>query len=453
MKYVSFTEGGYRMDTRISPVQVLILLFITFTGVGCSVIFHFPLAIGFIPGFLVLVLVSKQAKISWLQTLKISLRGIYKTRIVIVILFLVSFLLPSWYLSGTIDQMVNGALMFITPKHFFVLSFLASMIVSMLLGTTVGTLSAIGVPILGTATVLHLPLGVAAGALVSGAFVGDRTSPFSSSHQLLSHTVEIPLKSQAKAMVLTTVTAVVLCFCFYGGIDFWVSAKTGVNPKPVDWSGLSWSKFIPPLVLVLMVVFRLSIIYAFLSSILSAAVIAWFKGTAIVNIFAAFWNGISGLGGGLVHMYELLLFLALAGAYNGLLEELDVIQPYLDKWLKTSRSLTVDTLKTITATFMISLISANQTLPIILTGRSFLSHWDRKYGKAELVRVMSDSTMLFPGIVPWSVLTIMCSTIVGVPLFSYLPFALFLWVLPFITLGVSKIKQFRKEKFTNASAA
>ena len=145
-------------------------------------------------------------------------------------------------------------------------------------------------------------------------------------------------------------------------------------------------------------------------------------------------------------MYELLLFLAIAGAYNGLLEELNVIQPYLDKWLQSSTTLTDDTLKTFAATLLISFIAANQTLPIILTGRSFLPHWSSKYGKEELARVMGDTTMLFPGMVPWSVLAIMCSTIVGIPIFEYLPYAIFLWLLPLLTIIVSFFKHVKKSR-------
>jgi Na+:H+ antiporter, NhaC family len=175
-------------------------------------------------------------------------------------------------------------------------------------------------------------------------------------------------------------------------------------------------------------------------------VIALFGGISYTKLVFSLWGGIEGLGGGFLQMYELLLFLALAGAYNGLLEEMNVIQPYLDKWLQSSRSLTGDTLKTLLATFLITLIAANQTLPIILTGRSFLPHWSSNYGKEELARVMGDSTMLFPGVVPWSVLAIMCSTIVGIPIMDYLPFALFLWILPILTILVSLVKQARKSK-------
>ena len=110
---------------RFSVKQLISLLTVTLAGVCWSVLFHQPLVIGFLPGYLILVFLSKKNKQSVKQILQISFRGVYKTRIVILILFLVSFLLPSWYLSGTIDQMVKIALYFIHPDYFFVLSFIA----------------------------------------------------------------------------------------------------------------------------------------------------------------------------------------------------------------------------------------------------------------------------------------------------------------------------------------
>ncbi|WML60266.1 Na+/H+ antiporter NhaC family protein [Neobacillus sp. PS2-9] len=428
----------------------MLLLIVTISGVIWSVSFHYPLVAGFFPGYVILVVLARKKYNSLRVILQISVTGIQKTKIVIIILSLVSLLLPSWYLAGTIDQMVKIALYLINPHHFIFLSFLVAMFFSMLLGTTVGTLSAIGIPILGTAAVLHLPIEIVAGALVSGAFVGDRTSPFSSSHQLLSHTVEVPVKKQWKAMLLTTIIAIGICFSLYGLFDLLYSNKLVIKSHTFVWGELSLITFIPPLVLIGFVVCRLSIIYAFLSSILSAAIIALVKGIAFSKITSACWFGIDGLGGGFSHMFELLLFLVLAGAYNGLLEELNVIQPYLDQWLQSSRSLMSDTVKTLLATLLISVIAANQTLPIILTGRSFLPHWSNKYGKEELVRVMGDSTMLFPGMVPWSVLAIMCSTIVGIPLSEYLPYAFFLWGLPFLTLLSSFLKQVLLRKGKNA---
>lgn len=441
------------MTSKFSSLQVFTLLLVTILGVVWSVSFHKPLVVGFFPGYLVLFLLALKKKYSLKVTLMLSLKGIQKTKVVIIILSLVSVLLPSWYLAGTIEQMVKVALYIIHPHHFFLLTFLVAMAFSMLLGTTVGTLSAIGIPILSTAVVLQLPPEIVAGALISGAFVGDRTSPFSSSHQLLSHTVEVTVKKQWKAMLVTSIIAIVICFSVYGLLDYLHTNKSAIHHNSFSWGEVSVFTFIPPLVLIGMVVCRISIIYAFLFSILSAVMIAFVNGVAFSKIIPRIWFGVEGLGGGFVHIYELLLFLVLAGAYNGLIEKLNVIQPYLDKWLQSSRSLMSDTLRTLLATLLISVIAANQTLPIILTGRSFLPHWTKKFGKEELARVMGDSTMLFPGMIPWSVLAIMCSTIVGIPLIEYLPYAFFLWGLPFLTILISFLKQVLKRNVKTATAA
>lgn len=411
-----------------------------------AVSFDKPLVLGFLPGFLLLVLLTKSKGFTFKKIAQISSHGVKRTSGVIWILFLVGFLLPSWYLAGTIEQMVSIALNLITLEHYFVTSFVISFIFSMILGTSVGTLSSIGIPIMGSALALNLPLEIVAGAIISGAFVGDRTSPFSSAHQLLAHTVEIQVKKQFYAMALTTIVAIVLGIGFYQYLDILLLSEIPIKHMAEIQAELNFSKFLPPFILILLVIFRVRIFYAFIASITSACMLALMNGVGVVKLLRALMYGIEGLGGGLNNMYLLLLFLGLAGAYNGLLEELKIVQNLLERWLHASNSLIADTIKTMLATFGITLIAANQTLPIILTGRSFLSHWSTRYSNAELARVMADSTMLFPGIVPWSVLTIMCSTIVGVSILDYFQYAIFLWVLPLLTIGVSIVKSVSRKK-------
>ncbi|WP_456271335.1 Na+/H+ antiporter NhaC family protein [Bacillus sp. AK031] len=298
-----------------------------------------------------------------------------------------------------------------------------------------------------TAAVLGMPPEITAGALVSGAFVGDRTSPFSSSHQLLSHTVETDTGKQFSKFLPTTLGAVLVCLVFYFLADTNQRAgNTIFSSQDFQWEDLSLIKFLPPLILILFVLFRIRILYAFICSVLAAAMIALVDGVNPVSVLKSLWFGVDGIGGGLSNMYFLLLFLALAGAYNGLLEGFGIIQPLLNNWLRNSKGLAADSLKTIFATLVISLISANQTLPIILTGRSFINHWKDKYGNLELARVMGDSTMVFPGMIPWSVLAIMCSTILGVPILAYLPYAVFLWSLPLLTIIFSFYREYVRNK-------
>ncbi|WP_409253940.1 Na+/H+ antiporter NhaC family protein [Bacillus sp. SCS-153A] len=440
-------------SSQYSVKQVIGIIVVTLTGVLVSVGISRPLFFGFLPGYFLLaaVILSQGARPA--DVLDMSWKGLKKTRGVIYILLMVSFLLPSWYVSGVIDQLVFISLKLITADHFFVVSFFIALGFSMVLGTSVGTLSAVGIPIMSSALALGLPASITAGALISGAFVGDRTSPFSSSHQLLSHTVEVEAGKQFRKFLPTTVAAILICMAFYMAMD--AEKQAGVtlfDNEAFHWSELSYIKFLPPAILIILVVLRTKILYAFIGSVFTAVVIALANGVEILSVFRSLWFGAEGIGGGLSRMYFLLLFLALAGAFNGLLEGYRVIQPLLDRWLTHSKGLVNDSIKTILATLVISLISANQTLPIILTGRSFLAHWEQRYDKAELSRVMGDSTMLFPGMIPWSVLAIMCSTIIGVPLLTYLPYALFLWVLPILTLILSYFKQYKNRMIQNRKA-
>lgn len=424
--------------------QVLAIIAVTLSGVLASVSLEFPLFFGFLPGYSILtfLVLSKGARLK--EVLRISWAGVKKTRGVIYILLLVSFLLPSWYISGVIQQLVSIALYLVTPDHFYVLSFIICMVFSMILGTSVGTLSAVGIPLMSSALALDLSSAITAGALISGAFVGDRTSPFSSAHQLLSHTVEVRTGKQFKKFLPTSISAISVCVIFYMVMDSGRHYGTTVfSNETIEWGNLSIIKFLPPLILVAFVVLRVRILFAFMCSVLTACLIGLAEGAGIFFLLESLWYGVEGIGGGLSSMLFLLLFLALAGAYNGIMEGYRIIQPLLDRWLKNSKGLFNDSIKTIIATFIISMISANQTLPIILTGRSFLHHWNEKYDKSELARTMGDSTMLFPGMIPWSVLAIMCSTILGVPILSYLPYAVFLWILPILTLLLSMYKQSR----------
>jgi Na+:H+ antiporter, NhaC family len=421
----------------------MFLVMVTLTGVILSVGLHIPLVVGFLPGYLYLVYFVKRKGVTLSKIFSISLKGINKTSGVIYILLLVGFLLPSWYLSGTIGQLVDVSLNLLTPAYFLTLSFIVASVFSMVLGTSVGTLSAVGIPIMTTGIANGHSPEVIAGALIAGAFVGDRTSPFSSAHQLLAHTLELSIKEQFRAMFPTTLFSMIIGILFFSMID--ARFKVGLIGGSIvnDLDHLSFITVVPPLLLISIVLFRVKIIFAFIVSISSACLIALYKQTPFTELLNALFYGVEGMGGGFFNMYLLLLFLALAGAYNGLLEEFKIIQSFLEQWLATSFSLLGDTVKTMIATTFIAMIAANQTLPIILTGRTFLTHWKNRYTKAELARVMGDSTMLVPGMLPWSVLAIMCSTIVGVPLLSYLPYAIFLWLLPLLSLGVSFFKELK----------
>ncbi|WP_027410321.1 Na+/H+ antiporter NhaC family protein [Anoxybacteroides tepidamans] len=440
-------------DISFSNREMLGLLLTTLLGIFISVVCHITLLIGFTPGLLFLIAACKKKGVGTRDLMLMGLRGAMKTKEVIIILLFVSMLLPMWELSGTINEMVALFLHFLSKDHFLFLAFLFMVLTSLLLGTAVGSLSALGIPIISAASSLHLPLDIVAGALISGAFVGDRTSIFSSAYQLLAHTVEVPLYRQLRKLLPTTILAVGLSAALYALFDSMMIPASSAAFSPHISANGGMELFIalmPPAVLLTLVCFRIKIKYAFLSSICCAAAVALLRGVPALAIVNHLWIGGERLGGGVHSMLFLLLFIAVAGVYNGILEELQLVQPFLNRWLADARSLVSYSWRTIVASLFIAVVACNQTLPIILTGRSFLFHWQKNYSREELARIMADSTMLFPGLIPWSILAIMCSTITKVPVLSYMPYAIFLWSLPLMTLFISYGKQVRAKEVASA---
>ncbi|TLS37515.1 Na+/H+ antiporter NhaC family protein [Pseudalkalibacillus caeni] len=419
---------------ELSVREFVTLMLLTLAGVVSSVMSGFPLAIGFLPGLFYLIALARKRNATVNQLRRMGIAGILKTKEVIWIFILIGMLLPAWMLSGTIPAMVDLSLSFISANHFLVTSFIISLVFSMILGTSVGTLSSIGIPLMATAKVLGLPVDVVAGAIVSGAFVGDRTSPLSSSHQLLASSLEIKLNMQFKAMLPTSIVGIIGSVVFFSYLDFALIFKEGNDVSGASNFSGSYLPLLPPVILLAMVILGVKIRFAFICSIIGASVLAFYKHIAVGTWVHALWFGTETVHGGLQSMLMLMAFIALAGIYNGIIEEMKLIQPLLDKWLGSTRTLARNTVKTIGTTLGISVITCNQTLPIILTARSFLRHWKETASDQELARVMSDSTMVFPAMIPWSLLAIMCSSIIGVPVLSYLPYAVFLWILPIATI-------------------
>jgi Na+:H+ antiporter, NhaC family len=409
------------------------IVIVTLLGVVLSVLFHFILFFGFLPGFIYLIYISYKKGKSLRYLYEYAQSGFLKTKEVMIILLLVGLLLPSWEMSGTIDQMVFYILSHIDPSFFYVSSFLSTLCISMVLGTSVGSLSAIGIPIIGASMSLGMSVELTAGALVSGAFVGDRTSPFSSANQLLSHTLELNRKLFQQSLWKTASIGIIASSLFYGSFDLIMKEEIEMNIAPLTGKS-EWILTLPVISLLILALLKLRIKYCFMISILIALTMTIVKEGYTQNMFIQLWLGTSQTGGGLLKILPLIAFIGLAGAYNGIIEALGVFQAILKKWLGHSSSLFTMTYKTMIATFLITMLACNQTLPIILTGRSFLNDWIERQNSSQLARVMADSSMLFAAMIPWSVLAIMCSTVLGVPLLNYLPFAVLIWSLPIITL-------------------
>lgn len=427
----------------LSGRSVLAVTVTTVAGLAVAYVLEQPLAAGFSLGLLLLAFQLRRAGLSLREVWRVSRLGALHTREVVFILLAVSLLIPAWSASGTIDAMIALGLEWFDPAYFLTSAFLLSGFIAMILGTSTGTLSAVGLPVIGMTMELGIPLSMAAGALVSGAFVGDRGSPFSSAFRLTANSAGADPRRLARAMMPTTLLGLAAAVGFFAAADRlgdWESGSPDALVKatvvaPTD--GGFWL-YLPPVLLIGAMLLRLGIQWAFLLAIASGIAVGIFHtGVPAGEWPAILWRGWTDETGhtakGLLHMLDLVILILMAGAFNGLMERSGSIEPIVRKWFASSGSLHGATWRCGLFGLGLGLVSCTQTLPIMMTGRHLRSVWGARFGNDHLGRVVADTSLLFPALVPWNMLAILCGTILDVPVVDYVPFAVYVWSIPLFT--------------------
>ncbi|TCZ72321.1 sodium:proton antiporter [Paenibacillus albiflavus] len=436
----------------MSSLRLFLVVMITVSGLLGAYACGISLSLGFIIGLLALIGLAIQQGVGAKKLIHAMKQGILHTKEVIWILVLIGILIPSWTASGTIPFLIDAGLDWLNPAYYVTFAFVFSSLISMILGTSSGTLSAVGIPLIGIAGYLDIPLALVAGALVSGAFVGDRTSPFSSAHRLVASSTGMSVKQQYKYLLPTTVLAYLISVIFYGASDVlgkWASVHELVVGKSVYEGLFHYSPWlwIPLILLLGTILLRIPIKYGFLMSTTVAVVLGtYWQGIGFFSWLQILWSGYSSSDilslhtKGLSDMIDLVILIALAGAYNGILEETKMIEAYMGKLLGERGSMLHATWRISIFGFITAMLSCTQTLPIMMTGRNLLPLWEKRYPKGHLSRIVADGPLVFAPLVPWNLITILCATILGVPWEQYIVFTVFLWSLPLLTLLVSWYK-------------
>jgi NhaC family Na+:H+ antiporter len=428
----------------LSTRSVLAVTVTTVAGLAVAYVLELPLAAGFSFGLLLLAFKMWRGGLAPGELWRESRQGALHAREVIFILLAVSLLLPTWSAIGTIDAMIALGLRWFDPAHFLTGAFLLSGVIAFILGTSTGTLSAVGIPVMGMAAELGIPLSMTAGALVSGAFVGDRGSPFSSAFRLTADSAGVEPQRLARAKLPTTLLGLASSVVFFTAADRFGGWEDGAPDAKaaalgaLPAAGDLWL-YLPPVLLVAAMLLRLGIRWAFLLAIASGIGI----GIGHTGIPAGEWPALLWFGWtddtghtakGMLHMIDLMVLIALAGAFNGLLERSGGIEPIVRKWFASDCGLPGATWRAGLFGLGLGLVSCTQTLPIMMTGRHLRSIWGSRFGHDHLGRVVADTSLLFAALVPWNMLAILCGTLLGVPVMDYVPFAVYVWSIPLFTL-------------------
>ncbi|MBU1338163.1 MAG: Na+/H+ antiporter NhaC [Acidobacteria bacterium] len=387
-------------------------------------------------------------KFKWQDMERGIVDSIHKAMPAILIMLCVGILIGSWIAGGTIPMVIYYGLKLISPKFFLVTACFVCSLTSIATGTSWGTIGTLGVAFIGIAMGLGIPLGPAAGAIVAGAYFGDKMSPFSDVTNLAPVAAGSNLFDHIKHMMWSATPAWLLGMFVY----FIVGLRYGSDSVHSDTLLLITStlkthfRFHVLLLLPMVIVFYFAAtkkptIPGMLLSSLAAGVLAViFQKASIPDVATAMNTGyIAQTGvaqvdqlisrGGMMSMMETQLVAFTAFSFGGIMQKTGLLQIILDRVMKFADKVWSIVLTTIGASILTALVTGSSYLSMIIPGELLAPVFRKKNLAAKnLSRIVEESGAIIVPLIPWSMAGVYITGTIGVSTFSYLPWAIMNYV-------------------------
>ncbi|SFJ62329.1 transporter, NhaC family (TC 2.A.35) [Halobacillus dabanensis] len=369
----------------------------------------------------------------------------------VLLFFVIGILIASWMASGTIPVLMNAGFHLSGGPWFLAIIFAVTAIVGVALGSSFTTAATVGVAFIGVSQSMDVSLAMTAGAIVSGAFFGDKMSPLSDTTNLASTVVKVDLFDHIRNMSWTTIPAFIITFLTFiilspGGNTN--AEQLGIFQANLADAGLMhWTSWIPLIALVAMTVTKRPAFLSLALSSIIATIIAGFRGVLEWGALWGTWfNGFQGetgnevvnellTRGGMNNMLFTVSLVILALALGGLFFVTGVIPSILARIQESLNSARSATLSTAFTAIGINIAIGEQYLSILLTGEAYQDVYEKAgLARKNLSRTLEDAGTVINPLVPWSVCGVFLSGVLGVPVLDYLPFAFFCLLSPLLTI-------------------
>ncbi|GAB3059365.1 Na+/H+ antiporter NhaC [Virgibacillus ainsalahensis] len=382
-------------------------------------------------------------------------KGIYEGIEATLVIVVVGALIGTWTAGGIVPGMIYYGLSFVHPSIFLVAAMVICAVTALATGTSFGTVGTAGVAMMGVGQSFGIPLPLVAGAVLSGAYFGDKVSPLSDTTVLAASLSRVNVMDHVRSMLYVSIPSIIIAGILYLIVGFFYVGNTveltvvQTNMDALnEYFNISWYMLVPPVVVIVLLALNKPAIPSLAFGSLLGVLWAWaFQGMDVIAGLKTAYEGIqmnSGIefldgllnGGGIVSMLSVVLFTILALGFGGLLEQtgvLKVISGVFSSWVKNSTGkLTVSTVLT---GFFGNLFGSAGYVSII-TGCKMTKE---NYQKLNIQRRVlsrnteSGGTMTAP-MIPWSDNGIFMAATLGVATISYLPFMWFAFIGIFITI-------------------
>lgn len=372
----------------------------------------------------------------------------------IYLFFFIGILVTALMMSGAIPSLIYFGLNIISSKTFYLSSFLATAIIGIAIGSSLTTVATLGVALMSISNAFGLNPAITAGAIVSGAFFGDKMSPLSDTTGIAASIVGIDLFDHIKNMMYTTIPAFIVSAIAFTLMSLGQDAASLDGIESFRSSILATGLVHPYSLLAFGVLILLSIkripavltlIYTSLASLLISKLHSSYSMGQLAKFF---FDGFSmdGLSqdigslvsrGGISSMFFTMTIVILALSLGGLLFGLGIIPSILSSLNQVLDSPSRVSICVVATALGVNLIVGEQYLSILLAGRTFKPIYDQLgLHPKNLSRTLEDSGTVINPLVPWGVCGAFSTSMLGVATLAYLPFAIFCYTSLILTVIV-----------------
>lgn len=412
---------------------------------------HIPLIIAVV----VAALVAKfMLNYSWgeleegiLDTIRLAMQAI-------LILMVIGTIVGTWILSGTVPTMIYYGLQLLSPSIFLLAAAVICAIVSLSTGSSWTTAATVGIALMGVGEGLGIPVAMVAGAIVSGAYFGDKLSPLSETTNLSPAMAGTNLFDHIRAMLYTTLPAFAIALVLYaimglryGGSSIDTSQITSITSTLADNFTISPILLIPPVFVIAIVVMKVPALPGLIAgTALGGLFAALFQGASFADIIDAAHYGFeieTGMElvddllsrGGLDGMMWTVSLIIVALAFGGVLEKTGMLRAFGLAILKIANSTGSLVLATTLTGIATNILTADQYLALVVPGRMYKDAYKDKGLPPELLsRTLEAGGTVTSALVPWNTCGAYMYSTLAVHPFAYAPYAFLNLLVPVINV-------------------
>ncbi len=408
------------------------------------------------------MLVYKQ---SWQSLENAMVVSISRSMSANLILLMVGGLCGTWMHSGIIPTMIYYGLEVISARWLLLTSCVLCALVSLCIGSSWTTIATIGVGLMGIGRTLGLEDGWVAGAIISGAYFGDKMSPLSETTNLASSISDVPLFTHIKNLLHTTVPTLLITL-----VAFTVVGLTGGGGADVDTNAAvemqhhldatfpitMWLLLLPLLVFFLIYKGMAATMVLFIGMLLGGIIVCFTQGFdfAIECAFGevGYTTGVDtidsltstrGMGGMLYTIWLIICSMC----FGGVMERSGMLESITEYLLKVIKGRTSAVATTCMSSLFLNATTGDQIISIILPSKMYGSAFDRLGLPRKLMsRSLEDGGTVTSVLVPWNSCGMTQSTVLGVATTIYAPYTLFCWISPLMSVIAAFVKQYVMKK-------